>query len=158
MEKSNILSFVILDELRYSFKPIEVEIGELTKDNIANAVDKVAFKFGPSGSIIDETEYYFVSNHGMVEYPIFYNGEREEVIQELYEDHYSVWNRWMKYYVIAWAINYTRFEVYSKDCDKELIRWSFENDSATNIKEGPIKGTITNVNYNQNPVVSFFIK
>jgi len=46
---------------------------------------------------------------------------------------YWVWNRFEKYYVVAFALDFTRFEVYSKDCDKQLIKWR-ENDENDKIK------------------------
>ena len=76
-------------------------------------------------------------------------------LQELYgitnclvEEGYYVVNRYEKYYVIAFSINYTRFEVFSKDCDKEIIKWREED------QEDPIKGIIKNNNYNENPVIT----
>lgn len=40
---------------------------------------------------------------------------------KLLTNKFAVINRVEKYYVITFAINGTRFEIYSKDCDKELI-------------------------------------
>ena len=56
--------------------------------------------------------------------------------------------RFNKYYVICFAINYTRFEVFSKDCDKKLIKWRDDDQN------DPIKGIIRDDNYNENPVIS----
>ncbi|MFS8160395.1 MAG: hypothetical protein ACMG6E_09370, partial [Candidatus Roizmanbacteria bacterium] len=70
-----------------------------------------------------------------------------DITNDLLNDGYYVWNRFEKYYVIAFALDYVRFEIYSKDCDKILIKWR-ENDATDPIK-GIIKGE-----YNQNPVIT----
>ncbi len=44
-------------------------------------------------------------------------------IDDLLTNRFTVVNRVEKYYVLAFAINGTRFEVYSKDCLKKLIEW-----------------------------------
>jgi hypothetical protein len=64
----------------------------------------------------------------------------------LLKKNYFVKNRYNKYYVVAFALNYTRFEIFSKDCDKQLIDWEEG--------EGEIKGVINDLNYNENPVVT----
>jgi len=71
------------------------------------------------------------------------------IVQSLIEKKYYVFNRYNKYYVIAFAIDFVRFEVFSKDCDKELIKW--RHDDAND----PIVGIISDPNYNENPVVKF---
>lgn len=68
-----------------------------------------------------------------------------KIAKELFTKKYYVVNRYNKYYVIAFAINYTRFEIFSKDCDKELIDWGSNNNSQ-------IVNLITDPDYNENPV------
>lgn len=82
------------------------------------------------------------------------NEDTDGIVDELLEDKYSVVNRVEKYYVVAFAINGTRFDVYSKDCDKELINWGDQ------IPEGPVAadGIIKSKNYNENPVVALLNK
>ena len=48
---------------------------------------------------------------------------RDEIVDSLMKRGYWVWNRYEKYYVVAFALDFTKFEVYSKDCDKRLIEW-----------------------------------
>lgn len=73
---------------------------------------------------------------------------QSEIIDDLINKGYWVWNRFTKYYVVAFSLDFTRFDVYSKDCEKKLITWreKDENDQ--------IKGIIRDSNYNENPVVS----
>lgn len=49
---------------------------------------------------------------------------------------------------MAFAFDYTRFDVYAKDCPKRLVDWEVD-------PPGPIatSGVITNPNYNENPVI-----
>lgn len=68
------------------------------------------------------------------------------MIDDLLSKGYSVWNLFQKYYVIAWAIDYTRFEIYSEDCE-DVIEWGEG-------KSGGIKGIIENEDYNENPVIT----
>ena len=51
--------------------------------------------------------------------------------------------------MIAFALDFKRFEIYSKDCDKELIHWH-ENDDNDPIAE---TGIISDEDYNENPVI-----
>lgn len=71
----------------------------------------------------------------------------DEIPECLCRDGYWVWNRFEKYYVVAFSLNFTRFEVYSKDCNKELVklRDNDENDIIT--------GVITDDGYNESPIV-----
>ena len=68
----------------------------------------------------------------------------DSITDALLSDGYYVLNRYEKYYVVAFALNYTRFEVFSKDCDKELITWP---------EDGPIVNVIDDPDYNENPVI-----
>lgn len=126
------LSFCILDDLN----PIyfrTVNIKSYTKEKIIKGIRRVVGRF-LNGKERDPTGYYF---------KIDYN--EEEIENCLETNRYYVINRYQKYYVIGFSINFTRFEVYSKDCDKKLIEWG-NND-------GEIKGIITDENYNENPVI-----
>lgn len=71
------------------------------------------------------------------------------IIEKLLNNRYYVINRINKHNVIAFALNYTRFEVYSKDCDKELITWRDDNANDLIIRQ------IHDPNYNENPVIRF---
>lgn len=139
------ISFVILDDLRPAYGPIYITIDNLSIENIVKAVTEIVSVFKPNGDTSeqsDPTTYYF--EH-------FFENEQENIQRisyNLMSEHYYVRNRFEKYYVIAFAVDYSRFEVFSKDYDKELISW---DDN-----EGPIleNGLITNPDYNENPVVT----
>jgi hypothetical protein len=49
--------------------------------------------------------------------------EIEKITKNLMFQNYYVINRFERYFVIAFALNFTRFEIFSKDCDKRLITW-----------------------------------
>lgn len=137
--ESTILSFVILDDLCSYCGPYYLDIGSKTKINILKGVNEIQKKFINSDKNNNYfTNYYFGTYH-----------DSENVSDALYDNDYFVMNRFEKYYVIAFALNYTRFEVFSKDCDKELISWAVE---------GPIKGIIKDDDYNENPVIKLFKK
>jgi len=81
---------------------------------------------------------------------------------ELMKNKFDVWNRCHKYYVIGFAIDYTRFEVYSKGCDKQLFSWisDLNSDEINNEIENfdsedkiAANGIITDPEYNLNPVI-----
>lgn len=76
--------------------------------------------------------------------------DEEYVAEKLIENSYFVYNRVNKYYVVAFALNYTRFEIYSKDSDKQLIDWCVDNEKAKNAK---IVHQIEDPDYNENPVI-----
>jgi hypothetical protein len=121
-----------------------MEIGEINRKNVSNAVAKLASVFKHPRQECDPGEYF---DEEYFRNPSHHN----HIVDKLLDKHYFVKNRYNKYYVIAFAINYTRFEVYSKDCDKELIEW---RDEALSVDD-PIKGVITNPDYNENPVITF---
>lgn len=73
------------------------------------------------------------------------------VAEKLIDENYFVYNRVNKYYVVAFALDYTRFEIYSKDCDKQLINWQVDNEKAKNAK---IVHQIEDPDYNENPVIT----
>ncbi len=72
-----------------------------------------------------------------------------DIAVSLLENRYWCRNRFEKYYVPAFALDYTRFEVFSKDCEKELISWRPGQDD-----QAPMVNQITNPDYNENPVIS----
>lgn len=69
------------------------------------------------------------------------------IVKSLKAKRFFVRNRYNKYYVIAFAIDYTRFEIFSKDYSKKLISWRDNEDDP--ISE---EGIIIDENYNENPV------
>lgn len=73
--------------------------------------------------------------------------ELEDMALELAREGYWVANHVNKYYVLAFAVNYARFEVYSKERDKELIKWR-ENDRGDRVHH-----QVSDAEYNENPVL-----
>lgn len=132
------VSFVILDDLNNCFNPIHVQ----TTD-IRSAVQEIARPF-LNEEKDDRSGYYFSDYY-----------DENKVVKRLQTDGYYCRNRFEKYYVIAWALNYTRFEVFSKDCEKQLISWNLGHEVEF---EGEIKGIIDDNNYNENPVISLLRK
>ena len=157
------ISFMILYDLEPAYGPIHMDIGNLKKKTVKVGVMKLAQPFlkrlkrkrkegvdfdnrcwnVKEGEEVDPSTYYFDGFAGLGYY---FNAD--EVVRDLSEDGYYCWNRFEKYYVIAFAIDYVRFEVFSKYCDKELIKWR-ENDTYDEIKEN-----IEDDNYNENPVIT----
>lgn len=130
-QKSFVLSFTYLNDLRPSFGPKHWTIkGEPTYDNILNFLKKIEGIFKT-----------YVNWYGVTSFDVF------GVASDLSREGYYVWNRYEKYYVIAFAINYKRFNVYSRDYDAELITWR-DNDYCDEIVDDD-----SDEDYNVNPVV-----
>lgn len=137
---TNTVSFCILNDLCPAYGPVHKSFDVSTGDNlmeITNAVTDILTQFKNQG--YDPSGYY---------YQYINNNEIREIAADLLNDGYYVWNRFEKYYVIAFALNYTRFEVFSKDYDKELIKWR-DND-----ENDVMKGKIEDDDYNENPVIT----
>lgn len=142
------ISYVMLDDLQYmedciltDGKPFSKEILR-TYDNIYNFIMSIADKYIKYESEYDAA-HFFKSNY----YGNITDSDIADITNTLLEEGYYVRNRLEKYYVVAFSINFSRFEVYSKDCDKEVIDWGVTN-------QGPIVGRITNPDYNENPVLT----
>ena len=48
-------------------------------------------------------------------YDDLFDFEENSIVSELTSGDFYVWNRYEKYYVIAFAINFKQFNIYSKD-------------------------------------------
>lgn len=150
------LSFTILDDLQYTDDPVHVEIDNTETDTLKAAIDKIAapyLKYIQRRKGLDYKQTYSLEDvpdekADSSGYFFELDFDIHEIIDDLQEQGYYCLNRYQKYYVVAFALNYTRFEVFSKDCDKEIINWG-------NDKEGEIVHRIQNEKYNENPVVSF---
>lgn len=136
------ISFKILNDLRSCYSDSRV----IQKRKLADGVPKkprrktvrskvasILKELNTRGS--DPTGYYAKSVD---------EDDIDSITDALLSDGYYVLNRYEKYYVVAFALNYTRFEVFSKDCDKELITWP---------EDGPIVGVISDPDYNESPVI-----
>lgn len=136
---THILSFVILDDLFPCYGPKHQTVQDLK--NLKFTINDFIKDF-ENGQKTDKSGYFdskFFEKK---------NKYLETIVENLTKFNYHVLNRYNKYYVIAFSMNYTRFEVFSKDFDKELIKWR-END-----KDDQITGTINNTDYNKNPVLN----
>jgi hypothetical protein len=131
------ISFCILDDCRPAYGPIHESFsGSISEQPVKSTVRSILQAF--LDSKYDPSKYY----HERIN-----QDEINCITSGLCSENYYVHNRFEKYYVIAFAIDFTRFEVFSRDCDKRLIKWR-ENDEAD-----PITGIITNDDYNISPVI-----
>lgn len=63
-------------------------------------------------NILDPSSYYFVNGINIV-----------NTTDKLSYSKYSVLNQYERYYVHAYAIDFVRFEIFSKDYEKEIVNW-----------------------------------
>ena len=160
------LSFCILDDLHHKYGPIHIKLNDINdlqeiKSAIRNMIS--VFKWKDVKDCIPDDGLYgkYCNNdthdHGTNDPSSYFDADffKEEdryiniIAASLLNDKFFAKNRYNKYYVIAFAINYAKFDVYSKDCTKKLINWlvSKEGETAAN-------GIIQNKDYNENPVVT----
>ena len=152
------LSFTILNDLEPCYGPIHVPLDNLEFSTIKSSVKGIAkpfLKYAESTKYIDSWGYEKQDDEESDPTGRYFEGycagpyyDPDYAAKELVEDGYHVWNRLHKYYVVAFAIDYIRFEVYSKSCDKELVEWR-EDDRYDEIVEN-----IDDPNYNENPVIT----
>ena len=135
------VSFVILDDLEPYSGPIHAEISTL--EDVKSFLHRVKKEheedtvLGPQGRKGDPT--------GILK--TWTDEHVEKLSQQLTTDGYLVWNRCEKYYVLAFAIDYMRFEVYSKDYMKKLIKWR-DNDEGD-----PVVHQVVDPDYHVSPVI-----
>ena len=135
-----VLSFSILDDLNHmSNYPKHVELQDKTFQTIKTAILGLLQNF-KNGSDYDPSYFFDREFFSTNEYI-------NQIVEDLLDKNYYRRNRVEKYYVIAFALDYTRFEIFSKDCEKQLIDWGVEN-------HGEIKGIIHNEDYNENPIIT----
>ncbi len=136
------LSYVMLRDLKPQNKIIHEEVKN-DFESVLTFVKKISLRY-------TSFDHYDISKFFAFSYPPKSNITEQEMIniaRDIWNDGYYVCNRFEKYYVIAFAKNYTRFEVFSKYCDKEIIDWQVP-------QQGIIKDVITDENYNENPVIT----
>lgn len=139
--ETHTVSFVILDDLKPFMGPCHATFdGPVRSIAIEAAVRKLVGNVTPEA---DPTMSVFQKEN--------LESNIRDIVWDLERESFWRMNRVNKYYVVAFALDYTRFEVFSKDCEKELIRWRPESD------DDPValKGIIENPDYNENPVVTF---
>jgi hypothetical protein len=107
--KKTVISFTILNDLRHIDRvPVFSETNG-TIDEYIVFINTIRDKFkdnDPTYLIEDWTDNFIAS-----------------LAIRIQKDRYVVYNRVEKYYVMAFALDYTRCEVFSKDYYKELIKW-----------------------------------
>jgi hypothetical protein len=131
------ISFCILDDLRPAYGPIhETFEGPVSKESVEKTVQNILQNFLDSNHE-DPSDYYQQIDQS----------EINSITTDLCLTNHYVINRFNKYYVIAFSLDYTRFEIFSKDCDKELITWRYDD------LNDPITGIITDEDYNVSPVI-----
>lgn len=80
----------------------------------------------------------------------FINDEKmyiDEVVTNLKENKYHVVNRYDKYYVHAFAIDFTTFYIFSKDYSVNIIDWTEHSINSINIVNGPFVGSYPDDGY-----------
>ena len=139
MFTTHTVSFCIFDDLEPRYGPVSETFTCDDADLEQQIYESVSKIMQPliDGEESDPTGYYVKD---------YTSADTKNITKRLLKSKYYVINRYEKYYVIAFALDYARFEIYSKDCDKELIKWR-ENDATD-----PIVSRIANEDYNENPV------
>lgn len=120
-------------------------------------------------NINDPSGYFFPRENTDID--SFSQGHREGDIsfikRALLANDYYVCNRFEKYYVYAFAINRTRFYVWSKDFDAKIISWpkkrigesKYSYEETDDEDENEILGKLVNnydEEYDVNPVIKMF--
>lgn len=144
------LSFTVLDHLYPLIGPIHKNIKDLSEASIRSAVREVVSYYLTHDEDNDPSYYFSQDNKwgwGSPYRGVLARYEEDGIVQHLMHDNYCSVNRYNKYYVIAFAIDFLRFEVFSKDCDKKRIKWRRDDSS------DPVIHNITCKNYNENPVI-----
>jgi len=130
---SDTLSFSILDDLRQIFR-IDLPVGCSLRETVTEAIQRYKDSDDYNEYFSDYLDSSYISD-------------------VLEEQKYCVYNRVVKYYVIAFSLNYNRFHVYSKGCDLEVIDWETETNGVVN---GPILDSESDhEDYDENPVIKF---
>ncbi|BCS83648.1 hypothetical protein QLL95_gp0475 [Cotonvirus japonicus] len=114
------LSFCMMDDLDVR---ISREWKFSNESEIRPILEKLWNKF-LSGKCSDISGYFFDNASK--------NDDIEYVYQSLTKKKYYVRNRFEKYYVVAFALDYTKFYVWSKDCDPKIINWNHDGELVNN--------------------------
>ena len=107
------VSFVCIDDFKYG-PEVNIEIADLNRENLLTAVKNICER-------IDEISkaYYFNELVKTRSEEIF-----NDIVDSLIDHGHYVLNQFDKYYVVAFAVDYKRFIIYSRGYDKKLIKWS----------------------------------
>ena len=106
------ISFSILDNCKHTYGPIHKFVNsEINYTTVLEIVTNILSNFSKTD---DPSSYY---------YKLINEDEIEKITWNLIFQNYYVINEFNRYYVIAFALNFTRFEIFSKDCATQLITW-----------------------------------
>ena len=57
------------------------------------------------------------------------NENKYYIVDCLMNNGHFVWNYYQKWYVVAFSLDYIRFNITAKDCDKKLIKWRQDDEN-----------------------------
>ena len=135
---TKVLSFCTFNDLNPEGKVQNYTFS--TEKELQTIVETIWEKvWGTENKKENEYEQYYIPNFGQY-------ASVEEIVSSLLKENYCVYNRVEKYYVVAFAINYTKFWIWSKDYEAQIIKWKEED------KEDPIINNL-DPDYNVNPVL-----
>src|SRR5207253_480473 len=144
-----VISYVMLDDLQPIEPPTHTTIPR-TKESLIEFIRKIKASYTPYDSKTDaangksDPTCLFNGEANKFGDMTFSDGHISEIADELLREGYWVMNRVNKYYVVAFALDGTKFHVYSKDCDPEIVNWG------AGIPEGAHKGPILTAEDNIN--------
>lgn len=134
------LSFCFLDDL---CPKISLEWDFKNMEEIPSILENLWNRFldgNHPNPLSDPSGYYFESETR--------KDDIQVVLDCLKKQGYYRCNRFEKYYVIAFSIDRRRFRIWSKDCDPEIIDWSFGKT------QGPVVDSEPPEDCNENPVLT----
>lgn len=124
MENKVTILFTILDDLSHSdyILPDDDIRSSDCKWQKFPIVRQIRFNENEIRKFVEEMKLIYNKNLACSNFN--WTGEStDRFIVDLISNRFSVVNRVEKYYVVAFSIDGTRFEIYSKDCEKKLIEW-----------------------------------
>ena len=80
------------------------------------------------------------------------------ILSQLLEYYHCVFNRHQKYYIIAIAIDFEPFQIWSKDCDAQIIKWSPIDEQSQLIIDYKLNNKVIKPppkDYDVNPVIKY---
>lgn len=151
------LSFVVLRNNYCMYGPYTAEFEELDKNVIYQVLRQCpeygAPEYGRTGLFGDKSKYDY---RGHINHTTFYSDPHlvAELLDDLMNDGYSVWNRVEKYYSVVFAVNYIRPYVYSKEAEPKPIDWEYiyDEEQGIDVANGNIVGGEPSEEDTMNPV------
>ena len=154
------ISFTILDEMSPIYGPVHMNIENLQEKSIKIGVMRLSqpflkykkrerkekdYKFfecwPKKGESVDTSGYYtdYTDYSDYSDYSDECMFSPYYVVKGLSKHGYYRMNSVNKYYSVAFAIDYTRFNVWSKDCDETLIKWFYCSEDCREFPKSCIK-------------------